>query len=165
MYNRLQKLSFARKNLLFKMEKTILFLLIGCLTAFSLQAQGEKHLRNIKQLTWGGNNAEAYFSFDGKSLSFQSDLAQWGVACDQIFDLDIAKAAGDSAYRPKMISTGKGRTTCSFSICRAIKRYYMPRHISEEILVRHRRHPGLIKNTCGRFPRILISLLPIKKVR
>lgn len=129
MYNHLQKLSFARKNLLFKMKKTILFLLIGCLTAFSLQAQGEKHLRNIKQLTWGGNNAEAYFSFDGKSLSFQSDFAQWGVACDQIFDLDIAKAAADSAYRPKMISTGKGRTTCSFYLPGNKKILYASTHL------------------------------------
>ena len=38
----------------------------------SLAVEGEKHLQNIKQLTFGGENAEAYFSFDGNQLSFQS---------------------------------------------------------------------------------------------
>ena len=37
-----------------------------------LSVEGEKHLKNIKQLTFGGENAEAYFSFDGKKLIFQS---------------------------------------------------------------------------------------------
>ena len=38
----------------------------------------EKHLKNIRQLTFGGNNAEAYWSFDGTMLTFQSDYAAWG---------------------------------------------------------------------------------------
>ncbi len=74
----------------------------------------EKHLKNIKRLTYGGNNAEAYWSPNGKYLTFQSDFKQWGVQCDQIFQLDIAKATTDTAYRPKMISTSFGRTTCSY---------------------------------------------------
>jgi TolB protein len=74
----------------------------------------EKHLKNIKRLTYGGNNAEAYWSPNGKYLTFQSDFKQWGVQCDQIFQLDIAKATTDSTYRPKMISTSFGRTTCSY---------------------------------------------------
>lgn len=65
-------------------------------------------------LTHGGDNAEAYFSFDGKFASFQSNNTKWGLACDQIFNLDIQKAKLDSTYRPPLISTGKGRTTCSF---------------------------------------------------
>lgn len=72
----------------------------------------EKHLSNVRQLTYGGNNAEAYFSPNGESLIFQSDNAKWGVGCDQIFTLKW-KAVGDST-RKKMISTGKGRTTCSW---------------------------------------------------
>jgi TolB protein len=74
----------------------------------------EKHLKNIQQLTYGGNNAEAYWSPNSKSLTFQSDFKQWGVQCDQIFRLDLKKAVKDSTYRPKMISTSFGRTTCSY---------------------------------------------------
>ncbi len=84
--------------------------LIGITSVYSQ----EKHLKNIHQLTFGGDNAEAYFSFDGKSASFQSNNAVWELKCDQIFALDIKKASLDTAYRPPLISTGKGRTTCSF---------------------------------------------------
>ncbi len=72
-----------------------------------------KHLSNIKQLTFGGDNAEAYFSFDGKKLAFQSNNFAWGVLCDQIFMLDLEKGV-DKNKRPPMVSTGKGRTTCSY---------------------------------------------------
>lgn len=92
-----------------------LAIVLCCLAQFSFSQ--EKHLKNLKQLTHGGDNAEAYFSPDGKSASFQSNNKSWGLQCDQIFALDIAKAEADSTYRPPMISTGKGRTTCS---------YYMP---------------------------------------
>lgn len=64
----------------------------------------EVHLKNIKQLTNGGENAEAYFSFDGKRLSFQSTQ---GHDCDQIYSMNI-----DGTDR-KLVSTGDGRTTCS----------------------------------------------------
>ncbi len=77
-------------------------------------AQEEKHLSNLKMLTHGGDNAEAYFSFNGKFASFQSNNQAWGLKCDQIFNLDIKKAAQDSTYKPQLISTGKGRTTCSY---------------------------------------------------
>ena len=71
-----------------------------------LEVAGEKHLKNIKQLTFGGENAEAYFSFDGKSLIFQSKRDNLG--CDQIFTM---KADGSNV---KMVSNGEGRTTCSY---------------------------------------------------
>jgi TolB protein len=77
-------------------------------------SQDEKHLTNLKMLTHGGDNAEAYFSYDGKYASFQSNNAKWGLKCDQIFNLDIEKAANDSTYKPTLVSTGKGRTTCSY---------------------------------------------------
>ncbi|HEX3008951.1 MAG TPA: hypothetical protein VHO90_15210, partial [Bacteroidales bacterium] len=92
--------------------KTILPLLFS-IFVFTTYAQ-ESHLKNLKQLTFGGDNAEAYFSFDGKNLSFQSNNKAWDLQCDQIFNMDIAKATGDSTYKPVRISTGKGRTTCSY---------------------------------------------------
>lgn len=72
----------------------------------------EKHFKNVRQLTYGGNNAEAYWSFAGDKLIFQSDNKNWGLGCDQIFVLDT-KLEADSTKR-KLISTGRGRTTCSF---------------------------------------------------
>ena len=82
--------------------------------AMSQSLAESKHLQNIHQLTFGGDNAEAYFSFDDKNLSCQVTNPKWGLSCDQIFNFDITKAVADSIYRPPMISTGKGRTTCSF---------------------------------------------------
>ena len=70
------------------------------------QENAERHLANIKQLTFGGENAEAYFSSDGKQLIFQSKRD--GRACDQIYTMN---ADGSNV---KMVSTGDGRTTCSY---------------------------------------------------
>src|SRR5262249_35428115 len=72
----------------------------------SLQRPGEKHLKNIKQLTFGGENAEAYWSFDGTQLCFQS--TRDGFKADQIY---IMNADGSN---PHLVSTGKGRCTCSY---------------------------------------------------
>ena len=74
----------------------------------------EKHFKNLKQLTFGGDNAEAYFSFNDKYASFQSNNAKWGLECDQIFVVDVKKGLKDPTARPTIISTGKGRTTCSY---------------------------------------------------
>src|SRR5258708_23360116 len=71
-----------------------------------LAVAGERHLRNIKQLTFGGQNAEAYFSFDGKKLIFQSKRD--GRTCDQIYMMNID---GSNVH---MVSNGEGRTTCSY---------------------------------------------------
>jgi len=73
----------------------------------------EKHLANVKMLTFGGENAEAYWSFDGTKFSFQKTWEEKGVPCDQIFMWKLAD--GDMRnQQPQLISTGKGRTTCSF---------------------------------------------------
>ncbi len=90
----------------------------------------EKHLKNIRQLTFGGDNAEAYFSFDGKSLAMQSNNKAWGLNCDQIFNVSIEKAAGNKDYRPPMISTGKGRTTCAYFMPGDKKILYASTHLA-----------------------------------
>lgn len=66
----------------------------------------EKHLVNVKQLTFGGDNAEAYWSFGGDRLIFQTNHAPY--KCDQI---EIMPANGGPGH---LVSTGKGRTTCSY---------------------------------------------------
>jgi len=68
--------------------------------------EGEGHLTNIRQLTFGGQNAEAYFSFDGDELIFQS--TRDGRDCDAIYRMD---ASGGNV---RQVSSGEGATTCSF---------------------------------------------------
>jgi Tol biopolymer transport system component len=68
----------------------------------------ETRLQNVKQLTSGGENAEAYFSPDGRRLVFQSTPATGG--CDQIYSMAI-----DGTNR-RTVSTGKGRTTCGYFV-------------------------------------------------
>jgi TolB protein len=74
--------------------------------AAALAIPGERHLRNVRQLTFGGENAEAYFSFDGKELVLQSTPE--GAACDQEY---VIRVDGSGLRR---VSTGKGRTTCGY---------------------------------------------------
>jgi len=71
-----------------------------------LRTPEEKHLRNVHQLTFGGTNAEAYFSYDGKKLIFQTTREKLG--CDQIY---MMNTDGSDQH---MVSTGQGRTTCSY---------------------------------------------------
>ena len=96
------------------LKTACVFLLVaGTHTAFA-QEGVEKHLKNVRQHTHGGDNAEAYFSFDGKNLVFQSNYAQWGASCDQIFVASTRDLERDSTYRPRQLSNGEGRTTCSY---------------------------------------------------
>ena len=73
----------------------------------------EKHFRNIQQLTFGGDNAEAYLSYDDKYLIFQRTNPKEGLSCDQMFIGKVPAHPGDQ-FEYKMISSGKGRTTCGF---------------------------------------------------
>jgi TolB protein len=73
----------------------------------------ETHFRNIQQLTFGGDNAEAYWSYDSKWLTFQRTNPKEGLKCDQIFIGKVPEKPGDK-FEYRMISSGKGRTTCSF---------------------------------------------------
>jgi len=82
------------------------------LTADTLHYPEEKHFKNVQQLTFGGDNAEAYWSFDNKSLVFQRTSVKDGIPCDQIFYGRLPKQGEKFEY--KLVSTGKGRTTCAF---------------------------------------------------
>src|SRR5687767_8152332 len=74
----------------------------------SLHYSNETHFKNIQQLTFGGDNAEAYWSFNGKKIVFQRTSVKNGVPCDQIFVGNVPKKGEQFNY--KMVSTGKGRT-------------------------------------------------------
>jgi TolB protein len=76
----------------------------------SLLYEGEKHFANMQQLTFGGDNAEAYFSFDGKYIVFQKTSAKDGVPCDQIYVGKVPRPGEKFEY--KRVSNGRGRTTC-----------------------------------------------------
>ena len=67
---------------------------------------GEVRLRNIRQLTFGGQNAEAYFSADGRQLILQRQESDSG--CDQQF---VVSVDGTGLRR---VSSGRGRTTCGY---------------------------------------------------
>lgn len=92
-------------------------LCIFCAAAAKAQADTlhypqEKHFKNLRQLTFGADNAEAYWSFDGKWIVFQRTAPADGIRCDQIFVGRVPKKGRPFVY--KMVSTGKGRTTCGF---------------------------------------------------
>ena len=71
----------------------------------------ETHFKNVQQLTFGGDNAEAYFSYDGKWLIFQKTAPKEGIPCDQMYIAKIPTQPAET-FTPKLVSTGKGRTTC-----------------------------------------------------
>jgi TolB protein len=77
-----------------------------CGVCFAQTPAPSAHLSNIKQLTFGGQNAEAYWSPDGKRLIFQATRKP--AECDQMY---IMNADGSDQH---MVSNGKGRTTCGF---------------------------------------------------
>ena len=92
--------NFFKKDNIKKKENTLLY-------------SEEIHIKNIKQLTYNGDNAEAYFSFDDSKLVFQSNNTDWGVKCDQIFITDTNNFSME-INTPNMISNKLGRTTCSY---------------------------------------------------
>jgi Tol biopolymer transport system component len=67
---------------------------------------GERHIANPRKITFGGQNAEAYFSHDGSELIFQATVDS--MECDAIFRMNI------DGSDVRMLSNGLGATTCSF---------------------------------------------------
>lgn len=85
---------------------------------------GEKHFKNIKMLTESGENAEAYLSFDESKLIFQATTGN--LQCDQIFTMNL------DGTDKKMVSTGKGRTTCAYFLPGDDKIIYSSTHLEDE---------------------------------
>ncbi len=91
---------------------SLLFLLLPLLPSVlpggsdGLALPEERHLTNIRQLTFGGENAEGYFSFNEQRLIFQSTRPPF--SCDQEYILDLASGSA------RLVSIGKGRTTCGY---------------------------------------------------
>jgi Tol biopolymer transport system component len=81
-------------------------LVIGAGKPYDKTFEGEKHLKDIRQLTFGGENAEAYFSPDGTKIIYQATVP--GAGCDQEYTMDLATGG------TKLVSSGKGRTTCGY---------------------------------------------------
>jgi Tol biopolymer transport system component len=116
------------------MKKTVLILLIIPLVSLPQVSRGEStepvhdpreaRLANVRQLTFGGQNAEAYFSADGSRIIFQSTRPPY--ECDQIF---IMNADGSDI---RLLSTGKGRTTCSFLFPDGKQYLYASTHLGGE---------------------------------
>lgn len=88
----------------------------------AVELPAEKHLRNVRQLTFGGENAEAYFSGDGRRLIFQSKRD--GRRCDQIYTM------GADGSGQRMVSTGAGATTCSYIFPSGKRILYASTHLA-----------------------------------
>ena len=81
---------------------------------------GERHFGKIKQLTFGGQNAEAYFNSDDTELIFQTTRGEY--ECDQIFIMDV------NGNNQRLVSTGEGRTTCGYFMPGRAKILYSSTH-------------------------------------
>ncbi|KAA3607908.1 MAG: hypothetical protein DWQ01_12545 [Planctomycetota bacterium] len=94
----------------------------------ALRFPGERHFGKIRRLTRGGENAEGYFNWQGDQISYQASFGPY--ACDQIFTMDLLTGAR------RLVSTGKGRTTCA---------YFMPDDRSVIFASTHGADPGCLE--------------------
>jgi TolB protein len=84
----------------------------------------ERHLATVRQLTAGGQNAEAYFDWTGTRLIFQSTRPPFG--CDQIFTMGV------DGSDVRLVSTGKGRTTCGYFFPDGTRILYASTHVADD---------------------------------
>jgi TolB protein len=103
---------------------------IGCKSKTSEKSEtkylvkGEKHLSNIKMLTFSGENAEAYLSVDEQRLIYQAKKEN--MDCDQEFVMNIDGTGN------QIVSTGKGRTTCGYFLPGDTTILYSSTHLADE---------------------------------
>jgi hypothetical protein len=124
---------------------------------------GEKHFKNIQQLTFGGDNAEAYWSFDGKYIIFQRTNPKEGFNCDQIFIGKVPKPGEKFTY--KMVSSGKGRTTCSYFLPDGKHILYASTHKAQIAARRFQTGLSMAINISGLCMTATIFLWPISMER
>ena len=135
--------SFVMKNARFALFATLIVLHVSIVACTSKQSAagtpvpspavniarpsdpGEPHLTNIRQLTDGGENAEAYFSKDGKWITFQS--SRNGRTCDQQY---VMRTDGSGVRR---ISNGNGKTTCGWFIPGTNRVFFGSSHMHDSI--------------------------------
>ena len=86
----------------------------------------EKHFRNLRQLTFGGQNAEGYWSPDGQKIIYQRMSDAEGVMCDQAYVADVA--SGES----RRVSNGKGRVSCGYFLEGGRRVLYASTHLADE---------------------------------
>ncbi|MEI9813855.1 MAG: hypothetical protein WDO18_14960 [Acidobacteriota bacterium] len=122
--------------------------------ALACFAQPPGHLSNLKQLTHGGQNAEAYWSPDGSKFIFQS--TRDGAQCDQIY---IMNADGSNQH---MVSTGKGVTTCGYFMPDSKHFVYASTHEAGPLVPLRR---IAARATCGPFMRDSIFTSPTNRAR
>ena len=84
----------------------------------------EKHLRNVRQLTFGGQNAEAYWNYDGTQLVFQTRQPEYP-------DEQIVTMNADGSNK-RLVSTGKGRCTCGYFTPDGTKIYFSSTHEKDQ---------------------------------
>jgi Tol biopolymer transport system component len=96
----------------------------GAADADSLIREGETHFAHLWQVTFGGENAEAYWSRDGRKLIFQSTRDGW--PCDQMFVFELATGA------IRRVSTGTGRTTCGYFYDRDQRVLFASTHLGSD---------------------------------
>lgn len=123
-------------------SKIVLFFAFPLLLSFKIDSStsqqesliypNEKHFKTLRQLTFGGDNAEAYWSDNSKMISFQSNNQAWGVHCDQIFYMPIDGMDLSDGSKPAQVSSGKGRTTCAFFLPGSKKILYASTHLASE---------------------------------
>ena len=119
-----------------------------------LRFENEGHLKNIRQLTFGGNNAEAYWSFDDEKLIFQSDWSEINdQGCDQIYIMD---PDGPDGYEE--VSTGEGARPVLISYRTDALFMGLPTSLGKSVL---HRWPMSKDATCGLF--ILVTTSTLRK--
>ncbi|MFN5422111.1 MAG: TolB family protein [bacterium] len=119
------------KILLFHIAMLLSLFPLYSISQDSLLYAEETHFKNIRQLTFGGDNAEAYFSFNGKWLVFQKTNVKEGIPCDQIYVGKIPSKAGQP-FVPRLVSTGKGRTTCGAFLKGDKRVVFASTHLSDQ---------------------------------